>query len=701
MVYIYEQTSGSLVTLTGAPEPFTTREDDADDIFTPVRTQSGYIRIIDESGGSLLSSIIPSYSTEKLVRLYSGTWNSGMTSFTPVALRWQGFLQTQAYTQPWDGQKNVLEFPIKSLLSALYDVQIQETTFYDSHNVAYLILSAFNSVSISPSSVAVISDLDSPINSLLRATIQYRVFCNEEDISNEGEAVTVVSGITHGKALEMVMALFGLTAREDAGNIYLAQYDNIGGTIKSYTYTWSEITSIAGGSSIIKSSSSLSNGGDISALTFRGTNNTSSYMTGAKTAIVNVEVNQDTPTIKPPATAEDASNVYTVSVYDGNTVYAQAHQNRVGGTETFNYLKFAGLTYVSTSNYTEMLSHCLLTGFRMNWYYESGAELVTGTFPVRWAYQQTNEYPTLTSGLFFNTHYYRIGRAPTPMLCYSISSGYTVQMDEGFLNISFNLHNFIWDSTPGVGIIFSNTIAAYYGVDALSLVPVAIRIGGMFWNQRQRAWVSSNNPLDNIFDLPFTNSAIDSNKDNSMNVDGTDGYFIPVHGMEGVIEFYIFNTSYVELASQKGVPLMSPYKIINNLKVTYMPERNMAESSRSSNIYRQTIAISSFSEEKEIFLDLGTKNNNRQSPTFIMTYDGEYMEEIDYDDNTSDRPEVRLLNRIVEQMGIARQTYKTIVQNVGSIMAKTFTQYGRKFFAVDANHNWRDDEQEVKFIEVS
>ena len=53
MVYIYEQTAGELMTLTGSDNPFETQEDQSDDIFTPIRSQTGYLRVIDETGGNL------------------------------------------------------------------------------------------------------------------------------------------------------------------------------------------------------------------------------------------------------------------------------------------------------------------------------------------------------------------------------------------------------------------------------------------------------------------------------------------------------------------------------------------------------------------------------------------------------------------------------------------------------------------------
>ena len=51
-VYIYDSQGipAEIVTLTGSEEPFVTQEDDDDDIFKNIRSQSGYLRIIDEDG---------------------------------------------------------------------------------------------------------------------------------------------------------------------------------------------------------------------------------------------------------------------------------------------------------------------------------------------------------------------------------------------------------------------------------------------------------------------------------------------------------------------------------------------------------------------------------------------------------------------------------------------------------------------------
>ena len=47
-VNVYDNSyTGSPVQLTGAAQPFETSEDNDDDFFAPIRTQSGYLRIVD------------------------------------------------------------------------------------------------------------------------------------------------------------------------------------------------------------------------------------------------------------------------------------------------------------------------------------------------------------------------------------------------------------------------------------------------------------------------------------------------------------------------------------------------------------------------------------------------------------------------------------------------------------------------------
>ena len=114
--------SGTAVALKGGAQPFTTQEDDSDDQFTPIRTQSGYIRIIDDGyaadGVTAFDwkDLIPQTNTSRPVTLTAGG-----------TVVWQGFMQSQNFSGELYGNPQEREFPVHCVLSALNGVDVPVT----------------------------------------------------------------------------------------------------------------------------------------------------------------------------------------------------------------------------------------------------------------------------------------------------------------------------------------------------------------------------------------------------------------------------------------------------------------------------------------------------------------------------------------------------------------------------------------------
>ena len=99
-------------------------------------------------------------------------------------------------------------------------------------------------------------------------------------------------------------------------------------------------------------------------------------------------------------------------------------------------------------------------------------------------------------------------------------------------------------------------------------------------------------------------------------------------------------------------------------------------------------------------------NHNYPSPSLLRTFNNEgYIEFIGYtatDGSTiSERPEMHLLNRMVEQYKTMRRTMSAKIATGIDIFRNRFAYNGRKFMAIDKKHDWEREEQEVKFIEVN
>lgn len=115
--------SGNAIVLKGGAEPFSTQEDDSDDMFTPIRTHSGYLRIVDDgfaaNGTTAFDwlSFLPSTDTDRPVTLTDGSGN----------IVWQGFMQAQNFGGTLYGNPQVREFPVQCPLTILegYDINSQ------------------------------------------------------------------------------------------------------------------------------------------------------------------------------------------------------------------------------------------------------------------------------------------------------------------------------------------------------------------------------------------------------------------------------------------------------------------------------------------------------------------------------------------------------------------------------------------------
>lgn len=114
--------SGAAVALKPGAQPFTTSEDDSEDQFTPIRTQSGYIRIIDDGyaadGVTAFDwkDLIPQTNTSRPVTLTAGG-----------TVVWQGFMQSQNFSGELYGNPQEREFPVHCVLSALNGVDVPVT----------------------------------------------------------------------------------------------------------------------------------------------------------------------------------------------------------------------------------------------------------------------------------------------------------------------------------------------------------------------------------------------------------------------------------------------------------------------------------------------------------------------------------------------------------------------------------------------
>lgn len=714
MIYIYERTSGSLVTLTGAAEPFETQEKDSDDIFTPIREQTGYIRVIDDSGGTLLEQIMPSNNTEKLVRVYTGTWNAD--TFTDEDIVWQGFLCAEVFTQPWDGSKKMLEFPVKSVLAAMKDVMLTESNIGTRIRIAGYIVNAFAALDVQPSEVVCVSNLDDVAYDMLSIFVSPQTFFSEEQVNNQGDTYFEHVGKSYAEVLSSIATLYGMMFREFEGRLYVVMYDNGRGKIGRAGIQWQTMQSIAAGSQTTITMLGVPEVDVLRSIDFCGDGNLASFMQGGKSATVTLEIGGLAFGISLPPTSETSDAPIEFECHNGK-LYVQPHGPR-DLVEDFSYYEYSRDTMIGGSDYTTMVQKTLINGYSSNPYASADTHLFTGAFPCRWFYQEETERVVLKNGLYFNTQYQTSlnnGLSPQINSLYTISSPIELDAFDGWLRVDFKLHNLVWfGNDTGSDTYYFDDANQAIGADVNSQVYLALRVGNKWWDRTQNAWVYGGSPspqFQNYFFVNVKNDTINTNKTEDMNIDEDDGFFIPItESLIGDVSLYVMN--YIPVST--GNPPAYRYcytHILTDLEVTHIRPISITASSRGSNNYRKDILLSGFSEAKGVNLSIGTMNNNLPSPCFIKRDATTYAEGARYymeqGVTIDERQEMNLLERMVVHYGQVRRAFTAQNRYTYNPFATykmpemRYVYDNRKFFGIEATRKWRDDIQEIKFIEVT
>ena len=273
--------AGAAVPLKGGAQPFTTQESDDDDPFCPIRTQTGYLRIVDDGyaldGTTAFDwkDMIPQTGTSRPVTL---THVEGSTTIVD----WQGFLQAQTFSGALYGNPQEREFPVQCVLSSLskYDIPTNETAL---RNFAYLLRLFITSSGITVNQIIVQGGADA--QQWMLAMVDWRNFMNT------GKQ-TYTAKYKFLDILEDICRFWGWTCRTWRQNIYLTCADDT--AEQSYlTLTMAQLETMAGGTAagtVTSSIPSVTLSGDI----FASTQNDDIQVRGYSKATVKADANKET-----------------------------------------------------------------------------------------------------------------------------------------------------------------------------------------------------------------------------------------------------------------------------------------------------------------------------------------------------------------------------------------------------------------------
>ena len=191
-----------------AADPFFFEENKDKDVLTPIRSSTGYIRLVEMEHGSL-DDILPSSMFDRYVEVFYGS-----------AKVWFGFIQQKEFSNRFSGAPFLREFPIISPLGLAEEVYFpsydppRPITFKELMYEVMTLLNVTYTGVVMPATVSV-DGLDTPVADLDASTSTLTV-CpfNSEHSYAEDNDEPLFSPHTLAWFLEGLCNLYGFTVRE-------------------------------------------------------------------------------------------------------------------------------------------------------------------------------------------------------------------------------------------------------------------------------------------------------------------------------------------------------------------------------------------------------------------------------------------------------------------------------------------------------
>lgn len=724
--------TGNVTALTGAAVPFQTQEDDDEDIFTPVRGQTGYIRIVSDDI-NLIDTICPANNLQHLVELeVDGT------------VLWRGYQQAEVYEQEWRSGVREIELPIRSVLASLDTTELGGDKRHGKHSLGSLLYDVFSCFGI-----------DLTFRCIWNFVFATEFFLVEiysallfSDSAEDGEYQNDKKYSSSGdEVIKEICKLYGLVIREANGDIYIISVNdgNAGGT-KALSLSSLKSGSIP--SYIIMDMTASPSLNDF-VREWRGDDNKESRIKTFKSVSITLGIEkQDSSNelLYFPDIEEDGRADYDLHVEEG-TLHVQPYVPTMADEmygDNNPWVRGALFSYrnpaisfpvrsgdaFATAVANNAPWRSLWSGSDIAGTDDTSKSMYAGAFPCRWSFDtgtaEKSDIST-TEGYYLSLipiASYDIGSVtPTPV--FHINTEYEKNFSGGYIGIDFNLLSLMegyFQVTARKPITAYRSYWIGYGsnpkIDAVTTVGIymSLKIGDNYWNGS--GWQTGSVS----FPVNVKQGKVVGNYDTTMGIDNTSGLLIPLGSItSGVVEVQIMDFVLLTL-HDASVPVGRSH-FMSNFTIKYHRPSSATSmlSDRSENNYYARTGARGYAGAKHTDILIGTYNNNRPSDSFLILYESyreyEYYisstiyrvgeEEGRVDGFFSKRIEEHLLNRMKDYYSQPRRVYEITV-NPSAILreervrglAEIYPQINdRTYMAVDADHDWREDTQRIKLIE--
>lgn len=616
VVSIYEEGyAGEVVTLQAGSTPFVTQDDDDEDMLCPVRTQTGYLRVMNDGN---LDGLMPSNDMEHQVILTVGG-----------TLRWIGWMQSGQYGRQMYVPNEEVSFALIDPLAALDGVEMDSTTEKDMQWLGSLVYEAVAAMDLSETLTIVWptewTDTNSDPAAWLKLAVSRYNFFVENDGENTDDAdYTKYDTISYKELLSDICSMMGWTATIHGTELRLVSpfasgyvevdeqelYDAMtGGVLPTATSTtiqdseWAVTTDDSGGA-----------------------DNQEETILGYKGVKI-------------------AANVNAISDVEGVEVK----------TSGLAYVRQMSDLSIPTGIYLRVLGY--ESGQREEGY--TGAMILYhhyGTYSndsVQWTETPYNSgIDTYNNDAYVTTQVVKYDKYTESDLADKTSYAYTdgilvrhlVPYDSSSVlcDGSVPIVTFYGTALPTVengciDIMFDYVSVSTTDIVSNASVVMKLQIGSHYWNGTE--WTET----ESLFTATEVDGSLQTTKTLNDDYDGATGFIIPINlVLSGKVILTIYNSTGIT-----GVDAGS--YILKGVSLSYCPPSSaVLDITKSVNYYYATVS-NGYKERKSIDLSLSTKTDRCRAGLGILAYDGAVFEEGDLlYDGVAAIPEKVLLSKAKE-----------------------------------------------------
>ena len=642
--------TGSIIPLLGASNPFETREDNSEDYFTPIRTQTGYLRIFDDgkdlNGNDFdWQDLIPSNNMQHQVRLMEGT-----------NVRWIGYMKGDLFTTQAFEYGTEYAFPIicpLSLLSVLpITISNSDGTLLSVANLIYMALSAtgieWNNVELS-AHVQNWANLNARVNVMNYISV-------DPSVNSLTELATWTETKPFSDIMSSLCKFWGWTMYVRGLNIYIVApgFGN-----RFIRFTFSQFSGVVNNQVAIYTG----NTHGLESLEYMSTNHYEDYLLGRRLIEIEASCGKWDRVINPQLSE------LSYDWYGG-----EGHVISYG-TEYYSiqfYLR-------NTTTHTEFLHNFRLVFNPINLGQGRPANILLSEDDT-WGQKEEKDSFSLHNNIQCLTG----GTQPSSILAqrvFSMTSLFTVCAPSGsMISISANARASL------------DPRDTYQFNPATDYVRMYVRIGNKYWNPDNSTWQTSPAVIQAYIS---SNAVIKTTKSMFNPHNGASGYCIEMtESLYGQMEVAI---------------LMSPSRdiILDNLTVKIVSEDNMIMPTTESSHQYEGIANETYAEVEELSLDIASGNDNTYGKGQIYNNDGSYLTTVNFlssdgSSSTAMKPETKLLNRMQQAYSMSRNRLQLEVDTDidMSLPSSRFTDNTRAYSLQSIEHDWAEDVMKITIVEL-